>query len=601
LERINRKKITAGMSAKKTIWSLDDLYNDIDDPAITLDQNRCLKSCLSFVQLYWGKVNQLTPEEFYKAVVNLESIKKTCKKITSFTDLAFAVNTRSEHIAKTRQSACEFAGDINQKLLFFTLEWTRLPDKHAERIINHPQLKPYRHYLGTLKSFKSHTLSIPEEKILAAKDLSGNQAWKTFFDKIIGNMHLGKNNVPIAKVLSNLYHGDRNIRKEAAFQLSTGLDSMMPAFSHIFNATVFDKTITDDIRSYPKWLSERNLKNKISDTWVSTLVNKVIDRYDIVHRYYKIKKQILGYNRFFDYDRYAPLPGLSDKKYSWLEAKDIVLQAFYNVSPQFSDIAKLFFDNNWIHAKVMNGKVSGAFSWSTVPKCHPYILLNFTNTYKDMMVLAHELGHGIHQYLCRGQWFLNTIMPATIAEVPAVFAEIIVFDFLFEKTRNQKEKTAIVGNRLEDIINTLFRQIALFCFEDAIHKKRRSSGALETMQINNIWMLTQKDLYKNSVYLQKTYGTWWAYIPHFIHAPGYVYAYALAELTALLLHNRYKKDKKDFVFRYVNMLKSGGSCNLDTMLKPFHIDMHDPCFFDKSLDIVETLLEKFADKAAPNR
>ena len=595
--RLTPKSGEGGRFAKVS-WCLDDLYNDIDDPVIELDKKRGLRSCLNFVKLYSGKVKQLTPEEFYEAVVSFESIEEACKKITSFTNLAFAVNTHSDHIAQRRQSAFEFANNISLKLLFFTIEWTMLSDQHAESIVNHPKLKAYSHYLGTLKLFKHHQLNTAEEKILAAKNLSGNQAWKTLFDKIIGNMRLGENKMPLAKVLSDLYHCDRNIRKGAAQKLSAGLDNMMPVLSHIFDATVFDKTITDNIRSYPGWLSKRNLKNKISDTSVSILVDKVVGRYNIVHKYYRIKKRILGYDQFFDYDRYAPLPGLSNKRYSWNEAKDIVLQAFYDFSPQFFDIAKLFFDKNWIHAEVMNGKVPGAFSWPTVPKCHPYILLNFTNTYKDIMILAHELGHGIHQYLCRSQGLFNTTISATIAEVPSVFAETMVFDFLFKKARKHEEKMAMAGSRLEDIINTLFRQIAFFCFEDAIHEKRRFSGTLETMQINDIWMVTQKNLYKNSVNLQKTYVTWWAYIPHFIHAPGYIYAYALAELTALFLYNLYNKDKNDFVFRYVNMLESGGICSTDTMLKPFHIDIQGPCFFDKSLDIVEELLKKFTDNAA---
>lgn len=576
---------------KDIIWRLDDLYKGFDDPAIEADKLLCMDKAGRFAESYSGKVDGLSPEAFYKAVSILERIEEVCEKIIAFAYLSFVTETDNTGIGKLLQDAREFGSTIRSKTLFFTIEWTKASSKYTSGIMNHPALSNYRHYLKKLKMFSAHRLSEPEEQIITAKLPGGRDAWAALFDKVTGSMRFGKKKDTLAQTLGKLHLSERTVRKRAAEDLTTGLEESLHILSHIFNNIILDKTITDRLLSYHEWISKQNIENGVKDSLVLKLVEKVTNRYDIVQRYYNIKKKLLGYDKLLDFDRSAPLPGILDKKYSWDESKKIVINSFYDFSPTIGNTASLFFEQEWIHAPVLKGKVNGAFSHPAVPSAHPFIFLNFTQTHKDLMTLAHETGHGVHQFLSREQGLFNCRHSPVMAETASVFGEMTVFYFLLKRAQSKPEKLALICSKIEDCINTIFRQTALFSFENRLHKTRSSDGELETAQINRIWMETQKMMYKKSIHLSDHYSIWWAYIPHFIHSPGYVYAYAFAELTALSLFNLYTKQKKEFIPVYIKFLKNSGKFGPVKLLKSFGIELDDQ-IFTKGINIIESLLNE---------
>ena len=579
------------IAAENIIWGLDDLYKSFDDPAIEADKLLCMDTANKFIELYSGRVDALSPEAFYKAVSILEGIEEVCEKIITFAYLSFVTETDNTGIGKLLQDAREFDSAIRSKTLFFTLEWTKASSKYTSGIMNYPALSNYHHYLEKLKMFSDHRLSEPEEQIITAQLPVGRQAWATLFDKVTGSMRFGGKKDTLAQTLGKLYLSERTVRKRAAEDLTTGLEGSLYILSHIFNNIILDKAITDRLLSYREWTSKRNIENQVSDSLVHALVEKVTKRYDIVQRYYNVKKKLLGHDKLWDFDRSAPLPGILNKKYSWDESKNIVIDAFYDFSPTIGNIASLFFKQQWIHAPALKGKVNGAFSHPAVPSAHPFILVNFTRTHKDLMTLAHEVGHGIHQFLSREQGLFNCRHSPVTAETASVFGEMTIFYFLLKRVKSKREKLALICSKIEDYINTIFRQTALFSFENRVHKARGSDGELETAQINRIWMETQKMMYKDSIHLSDHYSTWWAYIPHFIHYPGYVYAYAFAELTALSLFHLYTRQNKEFVPVYIEFLKNGGKFDPEKLLKPFGIKLDDQ-IFTKGINIIESLLNE---------
>jgi oligoendopeptidase F len=574
------------------IWDLRDLYWGVDDPQIEADRLWCRDEVTRFAGFYAGRVARLSPESLFAAVSSLESIEEVCERILSFAYLSFITRTDNPEMSRFWQSAQGFETEIRGKSLFFTLEWSRLSDEQALMFMVHPALKSYRHYLEQLRRFRPHRLSGPEEQILEALSLSGSKAWVSLFDKVVSSIRFGTHGRPLSLVLADLHHQERESRREASLELAAGLDGVLHILAHIYNTVSLDMSIRDGLLSYPHWLRKLNLCNEISDEQVATLARAVTGRYDMVRNYYVLKKRILQYAELYDYDRYAPLPGLPRKKFTWQQAKEIVLSAYHDFSPEMAEVSALFFERGWIHAAVLQGKSSGAFSHPTVPSCHPYISLNFTGTYRDILTLAHELGHGIHQYLSRRQGLLNSRIPLTMAEIASVFGEMLVFQCLLKKSASPDEKLAILCSKLEEIMTTTFRQIALHSFEKAVHEERHISGELIPERLSSLWLSTQQEMYGKSLLLQDHYRTWWAYIPHFVRTPGYVYAYAFAELTALSLFERYRHEGSTFVPAYMELLENGSRASPEDLLKSVGIDLAEPGFFDRGLRMVEELMEE---------
>ncbi|NIA03263.1 MAG: oligoendopeptidase F, partial [Nitrospirae bacterium] len=380
------------------------------------------------------------------------------------------------------------------------------------------------------------------------------------------------------------------VRSIASDDFTAGLSSQLHILTHVFNTILADKMIKDRLRKFPNWISSMNLANEINEKTVQALVTAVTDRYDIPQRYYRLKKELMGVDELFDYDRYAPLPISSEKIIQWDEGKELVLRAYNDFSPEMKEITNKFFTEKWIHAPVMPGKRGGAFSDPVTPDIHPYILVNYTGNYRDVQTLAHELGHGVHQYLARQQGYLNSQTPLTMAETASVFGEMLVFRSLLERTESRDEKLALICNKLEGMFATVFRQVSMNRFEDAIHNTRRSSGELSPEQFSEHWIKTQHEMFGDSVTLTKNYSIWWSYIPHFLEAPGYVYAYAFGELLVLSLYKKYMEQGEDFVPKYMNLLASGGKDSPGDLLEDFAIRLDDPDFWSEGLDIMDEML-----------
>lgn len=586
------------LPAGDIIWKLDDLYGGPQDPRIEADKQWIWQEAARLAETYRGAVSGLDPASLARVIREYESLHERLGKLNAYAYLYFSTRTQDPGAGIFLQSIREFQSLIHRDTLFFELEWTQVEDAKASLVLAHPDLAPYRHYLDSVRRYKAHMLTEPEERILAEKEPVCTSSWNILFDKVIGRLRFGAAQRTEAQVLGDLQNSDRTARKQAARDLTQGLSGVLHILTHIFNTILQDKAITDRLKKYPDWLSERNLANEADDRMVDALVRAVLSRYDIVQHYYGLKRRLLGYDELFDFDRYAPVPGIAERNIPFHEAREIVLEGFQEFSPDFASIARRFFDQGWIHAPALPGKRGGAFSHSTIPACHPYILLNYTGTHRDVMTLAHELGHGVHQVLARKQGLFNSETPLTMAETASVFAEMLTFRRLLGLASSRPERTALLCAKIEDIFATVFRQVSMNRFEDAVHNERRRSGELEEERISQIWLETQTQMFGTSVALTPDYGIWWSYIPHFLHTPGYVYAYAFGELLTLALYQQYAQKDSAFVPLYTKLLEAGGKAKPEELLAPFGIDLADLSFWDRGLKILERLLDELEEEIA---
>ena len=533
----------------------------------------------------------LEPSFFARSLKRLERIQVNLGRIDTYAFLNFVTQVKNDSAGAFLQKAKEDASQVNRELVFFDLEWANMDQQAAATLLAADELAPYRHYLLNLRKYADHLLSHTEESLLVELSPVGNESWLTLFEKLMGNLEFGESKRSEEEVLSDLYDTDRELRRNAALELTEGLQSQLHILSHIFNTILAEKMITDRLRQYPTWISARNMSNELNSQTVEALIDTTISRYDIVQRYYTLKKEMLGLDVLQDYDRYAPLPHLPDQLISWDECQQIVLDGFRSFSPEMADIATLFFDQKWIHAPLLEGKRGGAFAHPAVPDANPYILVNYTGTLRDVSTVAHELGHGIHQYLAKEQGYFNSDTPLVLAETASVFAELLIFSKQLENLDNPMEKKAFICQKLESIFATVFRQISMNRFEELIHTQRRDKGELATEDLSKLWMTSQKAMFGDAVNLGDHYRLWWSYIPHFLHTPGYVYSYAFGELLVLSLYGIYEKEGADFIPKYLHLLSEGGSKSPYELLKPFNIDLNDSSFWKSGLDVINKMLE----------
>jgi oligoendopeptidase F len=584
-QELNNKLCTT-----KVIWRLTDLYSSQSDPQLQKDILHCQTVATHINTEYSGRVASLTPEEIYALVEKLEEIAAKKGRISTFAFLQFSTNTKDPEAGAFLQKVREIGSKINKETIFFELEWNQLSNKQAQSLLSETVLAKYKHYLAGMRRYAPHLLSRTEEGLLIEIAPVGRSSWTNLFDKVMGHLKFGKQKRTEEEVLSDLYSPDRDIRKNAAKDLTAGLKSQLHILTHISNTLLADKMIDDGIRKYASWVSSMNLYNELPDSTVNTLVQTVTSRYDLPQRYYRLKKSLLNYEELHDYDRYAPLPNLPDRHIPWPECKKIVLQAFHEFSPEIGEIADLFFTKNWIHAPIMEGKRGGAFAHPCTPDVHPYILVNYTGNIRDVSTVAHELGHGVHQYLAAGQGYFNSDTPLVLAETASVFAELLVFKNQLALIDGEQEQGAFIAQKLESIFATVFRQIAMNRFEDLSHKSRRDMGEISSEQLSRFWLKTQKEMFADSVTLSDDYAIWWSYIPHFLSTPGYVYSYAFGELLVLSLYQIYLKEGDAFVKKYLELLAAGGSQSPDILLKPFEIDLNDPAFWGNGLELIDEML-----------
>jgi len=386
--------------------------------------------------------------------------------------------------------------------------------------------------------------------------------------------------------------GDRQVRHQAAVELTTGLGSQLHVLTHIFNTLLADKMINDRLRQYSSWVSSMNLGNELEDVTVEVLVDAVIKRYDIPQRYYRVKKELLELDELFDYDRYAPVPHLPSQEIPWDRCREMVLSTFDKFSPEMGEIADKFFAEQWIHAPLLDGKRGGAFAHPCVPNVHPYVMVNYTGNLRDVSTVAHELGHGVHQYLAAEQGYYNSDTPLVLAETASVFGELLVFNFQLDLIDDPNERRAFICQKLESIFATVFRQISMNRFEESVHNARREQGELATETLSSHWLATQREMFGDSVTLSENYASWWSYIPHFLSTPGYVYSYAFGELLVLALYNLYMQEGQAFVPKYLGLLKAGGSLSPYELLQTFGVDPNAPDFWAGGLTTIDEMLSR---------
>ena len=579
------------LGTSNVLWNLDALYDSLEDELLQDDLDLCKQEAELLKESCSGKLAELEPAIFARSVRRLERIQVNLGRIATYAFLNFVTQVKNDGAGAFLQKSKEDASSINKELVFFDLEWAKMDQESAERILAFDDIAPYRHYLSNLRRYAEHLLSHSEESLLVELSPVGNESWLTLFEKLLGHLEFGENKRSEGEVLSDLYNSSRTVRKSAALELTEGLQSQLHLLSHIFNTILAEKMIGDRLRHYPSWISARNLSNELEGQTVDALVNSCTERYDIVQRYYALKKKMLQLDELHDYDRYAPLPSLPDQLVSWAECRKMVLDGFRAFSPQMADIATLFFEQNWIHAPLLDGKRGGAFAHPAVPDANPYILVNYTGNLRDVSTVAHELGHGIHQYLAKDKGYFNSDTPLVLAETASVFAELLIFHTQLESLEDAAERRAFVCQKLESIFATVFRQISMNRFEDMVHNRRRDKGEVSTDELSDLWMNSQEAMFGKTVTLGDHYRIWWSYIPHFLHTPGYVYSYAFGELLVLALYRIYQEEGADFIPKYLNLLAEGGSKSPYELLAPFNIDLNNPSFWQGGLQIIENMLK----------
>lgn len=574
------------------LWNLDALYDSPEDVLLQDDLDLCIQEAELVKELCSGKMAELEPSVFARVIRRIERIQINLDRMDTYAFLYFVTQVKNDAASAFMQKCKEDASLVNRELVFFDLEWAQLDQESADKLLAGEETAPYHHFLENIRKYKKHLLSESRESLLLEIAPVGQESWLTLFEKLMGHLEFGENKRSEEEVLSDLYDASRETRQKAAKELTEGLESQLHILTHIFNTILAGKMIDDRMRNYASWVSSRNLSNELKNDTVEALVNSTTARYDIVQRYYGIKKELLGLDELQDYDRYAPLPSLPQELVSWQECKNIVLDGFREFSPEMADIANLFFEQNWIHAPLLDGKRGGAFAHPAVPDANPYILVNFTGNLRDVSTVAHELGHGIHQYLAREKGYFNSDTPLVLAETASVFAELLIFHKQVATIDEPAARKAFICQKLESIFATVFRQISMNRFEDMIHNSRRDKGEVATDELSNLWMQSQRDMFGDSVTLDDHYKIWWSYIPHFLHTPGYVYSYAFGELLVLALYNRYLEEGEGFIPKYIHLLQEGGSHSPYELLQPFNIDLNDPVFWQGGLTVIENMLNE---------
>ncbi len=580
-------------------WDLGPLVGGEGDPGVDREVAEARERATAFAERHAGKVAQLDGAGLREAMAELAAIGELVGKAGSYASLKFSTDTAEPARGALLQKVTEAGTEIETKLLFFELEWAAVDDQRAEELLSAEGLEFARHHLRSARRYRPHLLTEPEEKILAEKSISSQASWSRLFGELVSALRVraGDEEVPLDVALSQLQAPDRELRRETAEAVSAALEPGLRTRAFIYNTLAHDKSVEDRLRHFPTWLSARNLSNEASDESVMALIEAVRGRYDIPQRWYRLKAQLLGVDRLADYDRAAPvLP--EDVTFSYGESRDLVLDTYDAFSPRAGKVVRRFFDENWIDAPVRPHKRGGAFCAYTVPSVHPYVLLNFTARRRDVLTMAHELGHGLHAALAQPQGVFHQSTPLTLAETASIFGEALTFDRMLDAASDDDARLSLLADRIDGAIATVFRQMAMNRFEHLIHTGRRQDGELPPDRMSELWVQTQAELFGDSVEITEGYRTWWSYVPHFINTPGYVYAYAYGQLLALSVYKRYLDEGESFVPRYLDLLAAGGSRSPEELGAMVGIDLADPGFWDAGLVLVEEQLSAAEELAA---
>jgi len=580
-------------------WDLSDLLDGRGDGAdadgaVDALLDEALRRAEAFQAAHAGRVGELDAPALAAAMQELGALQELVGRAGSFAGLRFATNTADPARGALLQRVQERGTAIETLLLFFELEWAALGDERADALLADDRLAFCRHHLRTVRRYRPHLLSEPEEKLMAEKAVTGRSAWTRLFEEQTAAITVALDDaeepVSLEVALSRLLAPEREVRRHAAERVTAALAPGLRIRAYILNTLLADKATDDRLRHYPHWLASRNLANEASDESVQALIQAVRARFEIPRRWYRLKARLLGLDRLADYDRLAAVSA-EEETVSWGDARDLVLDAYGAFSPDLADLARRFFTERWIDAPVRPNKRGGAFCAYTVPAVHPYVMLNYTARRRDVLTLAHELGHGVHAALGARQGIFHMSTPLTMAETASVFGETLVFGRLLESTQAPESRLALLAESIEGSLATVFRQVAMNRFEDLVHTERRERGELAVDRVNGLWGESQEELLGDAVEVTEGYRTWWSYVPHFIATPGYVYAYAYGQLLALAVYGRYEEEGDGFVPAYLELLEAGGSRSPEELGRIVGVDLADPGFWDRGLQLVERQLE----------
>ncbi|MGZ4288671.1 MAG: M3 family oligoendopeptidase [Solirubrobacteraceae bacterium] len=586
----------------ETAWDLDPLVDGDGESGVDRQLDEAVTAASEFADRYAGKVGELDVNGLAQAMHELERIHELLGRAASYASLRFSTDTADPTRGALLQRVQERGTEVETKLLFFDLEWAALDDNRADELLaraggvggsesGDDELEFCRHHLRTIRRYRPHLLSEKEEKLLTEKSISSQSAWARLFGEVVAALRvdLDGDEVTLDVALSRLQLADRDTRKAAAEAVSKTLEPGLRTRAFIYNTLVYDKSVEDRLRSYPHWLASRNLANEASDESVMALIEAVRRRYDVPRRWYALKAKLMGLPKVADYDRMAPVLQ-EDVTFSFGEARDLVLDTYDAFAPEAGRITRRFFDEHWIDAPVRPNKRGGAFCSYTVPSVHPYVMLNYTARRRDVLTMAHELGHGLHAALAQPQGVYHQGTPLTLAETASVFGETLVFERLLAAAETDDQRLSLLAERLDASMATVFRQMSMNRFEHLIHTRRRDEGELSTDRIGELWLDSQSEMFGDSVEITDGYRIWWSYIPHFINTPGYVYAYAYGQLLALSAYRRFTQEGESFIPRYLELLAAGGSRSPEELGAIVGIDLADPGFWDAGLALIDAQL-----------
>ncbi len=583
-------------------WDLDPLVEGEGAAGVQRMLDEASSRASAFAEAHAGSVSRLDASGLAEAMHELAAITDLIGRAASFASLRFCTDTADPERGALLARVQEGGTEIETKLLFFELEWAALQDERAEELLAAPGLDFCRHHLRSARRYRPHLLSEPEEKILTEKSIVSGASWARLFGELTAALRvtLDGDELTLDVALSRLLGSDREARRRCAEAVTEALEPGLRTRAFIYNTLVYDKSVEDRLRSYPHWLASRNLDNEASDESVATLIAAVRGRFDIPQRWYKLKARLLDIELLADYDRLAPLPG-GEVSFSYAQSRELVLDTYSSFSPEAGDLARRFFDENWIDAPARPNKRGGAFCSYAVPSVHPYVLLNFTARRRDVLTMAHELGHGLHAALAQPQGIFHHSTPLTLAETASVFGETLVFGRLLDEAHDDRERLNLLADRIDGAIATVFRQMAMNRFEHLVHTGRREQGELSVDRLSELWVQSQAELFGDSLQMSDGYRMWWSYIPHFINTPGYVYAYAYGQLLALSAYARYREEGESFVSRYLELLAAGGSRSPEELVAIVGIDLADPGFWDSGLSLIEEQLSEAERLAAKSQ
>ena len=592
----------ANNSADSVRWDLTDLFSSHQDPRLEATLNDCHTQARTFAarfRLTMEHPATLTAESLLAALKELEIIYEALGRVGGYAGLLYAADTANPDYQNLEQRVEQRSTEIRNLLLFFEIQWLKADDTIANRLIDDPALKTYSHYLESLRRFRPHTLTEPEEKILNEKDNTGRNAFGRLFSEMTSSLTFAldkdgkQQDLNLSQVLSLLHEPDRALRQRAMETLYAGLAQHGQVLTFIYDTLIQDHLTMDNLRHYPDPMVQRHLFNEIDGAAVDTMMQATESNYGLGRDYFKLKARLLGLPGLALYDQYAPV-GQEGRPFSYQQAEQVILQAFEAFTPTFREIASEFFAKHWIDAEVRKGKRGGAFCASPSPRLHPYILCNYTDNLRDVMTVAHELGHGLHGCLSRKQSYFNYDTPLTTAETASVFGEMLVFDYLAEHQTDPQVQIAMLAGKLEDVFATVFRQNVLTRFEQAAFAARKERR-LTPEQLGALWVEANGKYYGDAVEMPEGYRWGWSYIPHFIHSRFYCYSYVFGQLLVLALYRTYREEGKSFVPKYLSLLEAGGSDSPEALLRPLGVDIHDPNFWQKGFEEIRGLVKRLDD------